>query len=349
LTDPHLQSHAVSRYDYDLPEELIAQTPIEPRDAARMLVLHREHGSIEDRQFRDLPSFLRPGDLIVANDTRVMPARLIARRESGGQAEFLLLSRDEDQTWLAMARPARRLRDGEWLALLDIHDAETGDSLQIVGREGDQVRIRLENELAIQRHGRVPLPPYIRTTLNDPDRYQTVYAQHTGSAAAPTAGMHFTNEVIERCEAAGATFATVTLHVGLDTFQPIKSDDVRDHEMHSEWFIVPDPETIRRAKQEGRRVIAIGTTSVRTLEAAGLQILDEHVSLPISGSTSLFITPGYQFQIVDAMLTNFHLPRTTLMLLVSAFAGEEPIRRAYAHAIQRRYRFLSFGDAMLIV
>jgi S-adenosylmethionine:tRNA ribosyltransferase-isomerase len=338
----------MSRVDYDLPPELIAQRPAEPRDSSRLLVMDRRTGGLQDRRFSDLPEYLRPGDLVVVNDTRVFPARLIARRETGGGVEFLLLSQEDDGCWLAMARPGRRLRPGEVLSLLDHDDATTADTVEVLGRKSDQVVVSLDPTV-IERHGRVPLPPYIRDTLTDPGRYQTVYARTTGSAAAPTAGMHFTDDVISACRGAGATFSRVTLHVGLDTFQPIKVENARDHEMHSEWYRVPNPKEIREAKESGRRIIAVGTTSVRTLESASAAILGSDSEDAIAGRTDLFITPGYYFRLVDAMVTNFHLPRTTLMLLVAAFAGEKAIRTAYAHAIRERYRFYSFGDAMLIV
>ncbi|HUG15482.1 MAG TPA: tRNA preQ1(34) S-adenosylmethionine ribosyltransferase-isomerase QueA [Thermomicrobiales bacterium] len=338
----------VAQFDYDLPPELIAQAPIEPRDASRLLVIDRTAGRLHDRQFRDLPQFLTHGDLIVVNDTRVFPARLAAVRGTGGGVELLLLRPICDTTWLAMARPGRRLREGERLLVLDRHGEQVTSSVTIERRQGGQFVVSLESD-TIEQFGRIPLPPYIRTAICDPSRYQTVYADEQGSAAAPTAGMHFTTELMDACVAAGATFARVTLHVGLDTFQPLKTDDARKHHMHSEWFRISEPDDIRSAKAGGRRVIAIGTTSVRTLESAAERILDDRASTPIDGFTNLFITPGYSFNVVDAMVTNFHLPRTTLMLLVSAFAGHGLIREAYEHAIRERYRFFSFGDAMLIV
>jgi S-adenosylmethionine:tRNA ribosyltransferase-isomerase len=338
----------VSRFDYDLPPHLIAQHPIEPRDASRLLVLDRRTGCLADRQFVDLPSLLVPGDLLVINDTRVFPARILTRRESGGGVEILLLARAGDTTWLSLAKPGRKLRDGEVLVILDDDGSETPDVVTVVERRDGQFVMAVDSDV-IERRGRTPLPPYIHESLSDPERYQTVYASERGSAAAPTAGMHFTEAVMEECIRAGASFARVTLHVGLDTFQPIKSDDARDHRMHTEWFRIGDPDVIRAARRERRRIIAIGTTSVRTLEAAATRIIDSEDSEPIAGRTDLFITPGYEFKVVDAMVTNFHLPRTTLMLLVSALAGEDRIRHAYEHAIRQRYRFLSFGDAMLIV
>jgi S-adenosylmethionine:tRNA ribosyltransferase-isomerase len=340
----------VARFDYDLPPELIAQHPVEPRDASRLLVLARGDGSIQDRTFRDLPELLAPGDLLVVNDTRVLPARLIARRASGGRIELLLLEREPDATWRALARPARRIRSGERLRLVDAHGIVTDEWVDVIGRVAAEILVRFPDEAGIVRHGRTPLPPYIQADDNDPDRYQTIYARHTGSAAAPTAGLHFTPELIERCHARGIDLATLTLHVGLDTFQPIRTEDALRHRMHSERYHVPAEAACRiaAARREGRRVVAVGTTSVRTLEATAERLLDE-TSEDIRGSTQLYITPGYRFRVVDAMVTNFHLPRTTLLLLVSAFAGEERIRAAYQHAIRERYRFYSFGDAMLIV
>lgn len=342
----------VERFDYELPPELIARQPAEPRDASRLLVVSRDDGSLSDRVFRELPSLLRPGDLIVINDTRVMPARLFARRATGGQVELLLLSRLPDGRWKAIARPARRLRPGETLRLLD-HDGSVSTDVVIIGdREDDALVVTFTDETAIERRGRVPLPPYIHDTRADPERYQTVYSRESGSAAAPTAGLHFTTDVMAACRGREIDFASVTLHVGLDTFQPIKTADARDHTIHSEWFEVPAESvaTIAGAKRAGRRIVAVGTTSVRTLESAADAILRvDAASSAVSGSTRLYITPGYEYRIVDLMLTNFHLPRTTLLLLVSAFAGEDLVRAAYAHAVRERYRFYSFGDAMLIV
>jgi S-adenosylmethionine:tRNA ribosyltransferase-isomerase len=347
LTSEH--SHSLEQFDYALPDDLIAQQPIEPRDAARLLVLDRMCDTLQDRIFRDLPDYLRPGDMLVANDTRVLPARLLTRRSTGGSVEVLLLERLGTGSWKAMTRPARRLRPGEALRVIDQNGELSADSVEFVERADAVAIVRFDDEEAITRHGRVPLPPYIRESLSDPERYQTVYAAHAGSAAAPTAGLHFTPGLLDACRAAGATFETVTLHVGLDTFQPIKVADVREHPMHSEWFRIEAPERIRAVKDRGGRIIAVGTTAVRTLESAASQILDPNTHGPMQGTTRLFITPGYRFLVVDALITNFHLPRTTLMLLVSAFASIEQIQRAYRHAVRERYRFYSFGDAMLIV
>lgn len=350
MTNPDVAKLPVSRFDYDLPRHLIAQTPAEPRDSSRLLIVDRTRGQFADHRFLDLPDLLRPGDLVILNDTRVIPARLHARRLSGGRVEFLLLSRDQGGRWTALARPAKRLRDGERLILLNRSGADTNDQIIVIGRREDSVIVAFDDELAIERVGEAPLPPYIHERLDNDDRYQTVYAANDGSAAAPTAGLHFTERVFSACRERGVTFATVTLHVGLDTFQPIKTEDASGHPMHSEWYDVPSEtaELVRATKAEGRRVIAVGTTSVRTLESASRSIVDGS-STDLRGATRLFVTPGYEFRIVDALLTNFHLPRTTLMLLVSALADEQLIREAYAHAIEQRYRFLSFGDAMLIV
>lgn len=338
-------------FDYKLPPDLIAQQPVEPRDAARLLLVDRSSGALSDRTFRDLPDLLNPGDLIVVNDTRVLPARLFARRLSGGRVELLLLDRNADGVWRAMGRPARRLRAGERLELLDSQDEVTNDGVDVVGRDAEQVLVRFDDEEAIERHGHVPLPPYIHDRLDDPERYQTVYARDPGSAAAPTAGMHFTVDILERCRSRGVQVAPITLHVGLGTFQPIKTVDARDHEMHAEIFSMSAAtvEMIRETRVSGGRVLAVGTTSVRTLETIASSVLAGGPARSLAGETRLFITPGTPFQLVDLMLTNFHLPRTTLLLLVASFAGEALMRQAYQHAIAEQYRFYSFGDAMLIV
>lgn len=341
----------IERLDYPLPPELIAHAPAEPRDSARMLVVRRSDGSLVDRVFRDLPTLFTSGDLLVVNDTRVLSARLHALRATGGRVELLLLARESDGLWKSLARPSRKLRPGERLTLLDNGDQPTSSMVEVQGPFSDGVIVRFDDDRDIERFGRVPLPPYIQEGHSHPERYQTVYSRETGSAAAPTAGLHFTAELIEQCRAAGLALATVTLHVGLDTFQPIRVENARDHPIHSEWFNVPAEtiRAIREARLRGSRVVAVGTTSVRTLEAAADQILDSDDAAATSGHTSLFITPGYQFRVVNAMVTNFHLPRTSLLLLVSAFAGEGLMKRAYEHAIDRRYRFYSFGDASLLL
>lgn len=341
----------VSRFDYELPPQLIAQHPLEPRDAARLLVVGRENGKLTDCQFTDLSQLLSAGDLLVLNDTRVLPARVRAKRTSGGSVELLLLTRDVDGVWSALARPAKRLRDGESLNVLDRAGLITSETLRVIDRDADGVRVRFDDEATIHAHGLTPLPPYIHESLADPERYQTVYGSVEGSAAAPTAGLHFTERVLNACRERSVTIATVTLHVGLDTFQPIRVEDARDHALHAEWRQVSADtlRALRAARERGGRVIGVGTTAVRTLESLPDDALTDATTGDHSGWTKLYITPGHQFRVVDGMLTNFHLPRTTLLLLVSALAGEETIRRAYEHAIAERYRFYSFGDAMLIV
>ena len=338
-------------YDYDLPPELIAQHPVEPRDASRLMVVDRASETITHRQFRDLPSLLSPGDLLIVNDTRVMPARLHGRRPTGGQVELLLLRRLEDGCWEAMGRPARRLRPGTVVHLRDQGGHEAAEPAEIVARRGEgllAVRLPSEVEARLDEFGEMPLPPYIRARLEDPERYQTVFATEIGSAAAPTAGLHFTPRLLAELEAAGIRRATITLHVGLGTFLPVKVEDARQHRMHQEWYHVPAATlaAIREAREAGRRVVAVGTTACRTLESIAPN-LDSDGDL--SDWTDLFIVPGYRFQVVDALVTNFHLPRSTLLLLVSAFAGRDLILRAYEEAVRTRYRFYSFGDAMFIL
>jgi S-adenosylmethionine:tRNA ribosyltransferase-isomerase len=341
----------ISDYDYELPSELIAQTPLEPRDRSRLLVLDRARNQLEHRIFRDIIEYLTPEDLLVVNDSRVIPARLHGWRPTGGQAEILLLRPLGEGCWEALVRPGRRLKPGSEIVLADRQGERTDARVEIVERrpEGSAV-VALPDAVAEQlsAFGEMPLPPYIHERLADPERYQTVYSRIEGSAAAPTAGLQFTPELMAGIRERGVRIAEVTLHVGIGTFQPVKVDDVREHEMHAEWFHVP-PETlaaIAEARARGGRVIAVGTTSCRTLES-----IDPHRTRAEgqSGWTSLFITPGFQFQTVDALVTNFHLPKSTLMLMVSAFAGRERILDAYAEAVTNRYRFFSFGDAMLIL
>ncbi|HVX30384.1 MAG TPA: tRNA preQ1(34) S-adenosylmethionine ribosyltransferase-isomerase QueA, partial [Nitrolancea sp.] len=322
----------ISDYDYDLPSELIAQTPLERRDRSRLLVLDRQRDRLEHRTFRDILDYLTPHDLLVVNDSRVIPARLHGWRPTGGQAEILLLRPLEAGRWEALVRPGRRLRPGSEIVLADRQGERTELRVAIVERrpEGSAV-VELPDEVAarLDAYGEMPLPPYIHERLRDPERYQTVYARFEGSAAAPTAGLHFTPELLAEIRQRGVRIAEVTLHVGIGTFQPVKVDDVRQHEMHAEWFHVP-PATlaaIAGTRERGGRVIAVGTTCCRTLES-----IDSNQAPPSgqSGWTSLFITPGFRFQTVDALITNFHLPRSTLMLMVSAFAGRERILAAYA-------------------
>lgn len=344
----------VDEFDYDLPPELIAQTPLGRRDGSRLLVLDRRTGRIEHARFRDLPRLLDPGDLLVANNSRVIPARLSARRsETGGHVELLLLREEGNGDWTALAKPARRLRPGNRLLVQPRPDRTAPPapvSVVEIGGEGE-VRLRFDTPLAprLDDYGSVPLPPYVRTAVERPERYQTVYATGAGSAAAPTAGLHFTEELIADLLARGIGWSEVTLHVGLDTFRPVTAERVADHRIHREWCVVPAATVaaVRETRRVGGRVIAIGTTAARTLETLGGDA-DDAVDDGIATMTDLFIVPGYRWTTVDAMLTNFHVPRSTLLMMVSAFAGRDLIRHAYDAAIEARYRFLSFGDAMLI-
>jgi S-adenosylmethionine:tRNA ribosyltransferase-isomerase len=342
-------------YDYDLPKELIAQVPLEDRTASRLLVLDRTSGAIEHTRFTELLEHLRPGDLLVFNDSRVIPARLRIHRQTGGAGELLLLREDAvTGTWLALGRPARRLHEGEAVVVERAADAsgESG-SATILGRdEHGLLRVRLGAEVAadLDSYGAVPLPPYITAELGDRERYQTVYSQELGSAAAPTAGLHFTDAVLNKLREHGIGTALVTLHVGLDTFRPVTVDYAEDHEIHTEWCAVPAETVaaIEACHERGGRVIAVGTTSARTLETFG-QRAREGESGAFSGPTGIYITPGYDWTMVDGLFTNFHLPKSTLLLMVSALAGRDAIMRAYREAIDERYRFFSFGDAMLIL
>ena len=330
-------------FDYELPPERIAQTPVEPRHNSRLMVLDRANGHCLHRHFYELGEFLNPGDLLVLNQTRVIPARIHARKDTGGRVELLLLRREDDVTWEALVG-GKRMKTGRRLAVEGGPEAEVIEEL-----EGSRRRIRFAEpvEPYLDHAGEMPLPPYIHTRLSDPERYQTVYARQPGSAAAPTAGLHFTPELIERLKGQGVQFATVTLHVGLDTFAPVTEDDPTEHLIHTEWRqVTPSAaEAVNVARRAGKRVIAVGTTSVRTLESAASE---DGTLRPVSGPTDLFILPGYRFKVVDAIITNFHLPKSTLLMLVSAFAGRERILAAYREAIQAEYRFFSFGDAMLI-
>jgi S-adenosylmethionine:tRNA ribosyltransferase-isomerase len=344
------RSIPISRFDYDLPPELIAQQPLRERDASRLMVVTRKSSSIEDRHFFDLPDLLQPGDLLVLNDTRVIPARVFAQRESGGRVELLFLREVEDGTWVTLARPARRLKIGELLKV-QLHDGSASEhACKVVDRlASGEVLVHLDDALdVLNLAGHTPLPPYVDENVDDAERYQTVYSRLPGSAAAPTAGLHFTERLLHQCSERGIEIAHVTLHVGLDTFQPVKVDNALEHQMHSEWFQVSAESirAIREARERSARVVAVGTTVCRTLESIA-DHLDSQCD--IESSTSMYITPGYQFRVVDSLVTNFHLPRTTLLLMVSALAGEDLIRHAYAHAIAERYRFYSFGDAMIIV
>jgi S-adenosylmethionine:tRNA ribosyltransferase-isomerase len=343
-----------SDFDYNLPESSIAQTPVEPRDASRLLVLHRSTGELEHKVFRDIKSYLRAGDLLVLNQTRVIPARIFAKKETGGKVELLLLRRRDELTWEALVG-GKGLRVGKRMFIEADDGAASNVEAEIIEiLDGSERLVKFSEPIEpyFPKIGHVPLPPYIHETLNDPERYQTVFAKESGSAAAPTAGLHFTPGLLDEIQALGVKIAYVTLHVGLDTFAPVTEDDPEEHKIHSEWCELPQEtaDAINAAKRNGGRVIAVGTTSVRTLEsAANLQspVSSSEIS-PFSGPTALFILPGYQFKLVDAMITNFHLPKSTLIMLVSAFAGRERILSAYETAIQEGYRFYSFGDAMFI-
>jgi S-adenosylmethionine:tRNA ribosyltransferase-isomerase len=333
-----------SDFDYRLPEASIAQTPAEPRDSSRLLVLHRETGRLEHRIFRDVGEYLRPGDLLVLNQTRVIPARLYARKETGGRVELLLLRRRDSVTWEALVG-GKGLRVGR---KVKVEEGPAAEVVEMLNGSERLIRFSEPIEPYFPKVGHVPLPPYIHEELKDPERYQTVYAREPGSAAAPTAGLHFTPGLLEQVQAQGVRIAYVTLHVGLDTFAPVTEDNPTEHKIHTEWCELPQQtaDLINQTRAAGGRVIAVGTTSVRTLETAANR------RLPItsySGTTSLYILPGYQFKLVDAMITNFHLPKSTLLMLVSAFAGRETILRTYETAVREGYRFYSFGDAMLIL
>jgi S-adenosylmethionine:tRNA ribosyltransferase-isomerase len=334
-------------FDYHLPPELIAQVPIEPRDASRLLVLYRETGEIEHDQFRHIGNYLQPGDVLVVNRSRVIPARLAAHKTAtGGKVELLLLERLERGVWKALVG-GKGLKTGVRLELEDGRQAEVRQEL-----EGALRVIRFDEPLGedLEALGQVPLPPYIHEQLEDGERYQTVYAKEPGSAAAPTAGLHFTPELMKDLEGRGVQFAEVLLHIGLDTFAPVTEELAEEHHIHSEWcrLSADTAEKLNKAKRDGHRIVAVGTTSVRVLESAARSAREGEVVGTWEGPTDLFILPGYSFNVVDAMLTNFHLPRSTLLMLVSAFAGRQHILDAYAEAIEQRYRFYSFGDAMFI-
>ncbi len=356
-----------AEFDYELPPELIAQTPVEPRDASRLMVVDRRSGEIVHRRFRDLPDFLQPGDLLVHNESRVIPARLFARKPTGGQVEILLLRQRTDDTWETLVR-GRRVRAGLRLALLDgPRGLPVGVEAEVIeeGEHGMRVLAFDQPVLPLaERVGVTPLPPYIHTPLTEANRYQTVYARTPGSAAAPTAGLHFTPELLHQLHRMGVRSVFVTLHIGLDTFRPVSEECIEDHKMHTEYCsLKPEvAEQVNQARLEGHRVVAVGTTSVRVLESAAVksqgprpdiksQIPNPKAQVvrPFEGATDLFIYPGYDFHVVDALITNFHLPRSTLLMLVAAFVGKELLDRAYAEAIRERYRFYSFGDAMLVL
>jgi len=337
-------------FDYDLPSELIAQKPIEPRDTSRLLVVNRQSGSIEHRHFADILSFLQAGDVMVFNDSRVIPARLSGTKiKTGGIVEILLLRRLSPNVWETLVKPGRRVKTGTELELTDrnrnlVVTAEVTEE----GESGIRT-IKFSNEALLSELGEVALPPYIHEPLQNQNRYQTVYADQKGSVAAPTAGLHFTQELLSKIVQQGVQCRFVTLHVGLDTFRPVQEDNPREHRIHREYGFMSAEvaHCLNQAKKEGRRVICVGTTSVRLVEAVAQKNSD--TIQPFEGWVDLFILPGYQFRIVNAMITNFHLPKSTLFMLVSAFAGKEIIDKAYQIAIAEKYRFYSFGDAMLIL
>jgi len=333
-----------SDFDYSLPASSIAQTPLEPRDSSRLLVLKRDTGELDHRNFRDLGDYLRSNDLLVLNRTRVIPARIYARKPTGGRVELLLLRRRDLLRWEALVG-GKGLRVG---SKLRVDDGPEATILEFLDGAERLLLFSEPIEPYLPKVGHVPLPPYIHEKLADPERYQTVYAREPGSAAAPTAGLHFTSRLLDELQAKGVKSAFVTLHVGLDTFAPVTEESPEKHKIHTEWCELPQEtaDAINQTKASGGRVIAVGTTSVRTLESAAVG--RDTISL-YSGSTSIYILPGYKFKIVDAMVTNFHLPKSTLIMLVSAFAGREKILETYATAIREGYRFYSFGDAMLIL
>jgi len=332
----------ISEFDYELPPELIAQEPVEPRDACRLMVLDRTTRSIEHRIFRDIVEYVEPGDLLVLNVSKVIPARLIAKKETGATVEILLLERVREGVWKCLVRPGQRVKDGTRLSVSDLKAV-------CLGREEGGIRIlefSTTEDSEILRRGKAPLPPYVKKEV-PLEKYQTVYAKEEGSVAAPTAGLHFTPELLSRLKEKGVEFAEVVLHVGIGTFRPVKVEEVEKHKMHEEYYRVPEEtvEKIEETKKRGRRVIAVGTTVVRTLETiARLPKRKSYV-----GKTDLFIYPPFEFKMVDALITNFHLPRSTLLMLVCAFAGKDFVMEAYKEAVRQKYRFFSFGDAMLIL
>lgn len=337
----------VSEFNYELPEELIAQTPIEKRDTSRLMVLNKEKQTIEHKIFKDIIDYLEPGDVLVRNNTKVLPARLYGKKETGANVEFLLLNNIEGDIWECIVRPGNKLHVGtkvifgEGLLKAEVLEVMPGGTRKVEFHyEG------IFNEI-LDQIGLMPLPPYIHEELKQKDRYQTVYAKYDGSAAAPTAGLHFTEDLLEKLQEKGVIIANVTLHVGIGTFRPVKEETVEAHEMHSEHYYIKqeDANKINKAKKNGKRVIAVGTTSCRVLET----VADEKGEIKeAEGDTQIFIYPGYQFKILDGLITNFHLPQSTLLMLVSALAGKEYIMNAYEEAVKEKYRFFSFGDAMFI-
>ncbi len=339
----------VDAYDFHLPEELIAQTPLSDRSSSRLLLVNKEDGELAHRHFTDIINYFQPGDTLVLNDTRVIPARLFGVKEdTGAKAEVLLLKNLGDDRWEALVKPGKKLKTGAVIIFSDELRAVIEDEADMGGRTLRFIYQGIFQEI-LDRLGTMPLPPYIKETLDDRERYQTVYAKHEGSAAAPTAGLHFTKELLDQIEAKGVNIAYITLHVGLGTFRPMSVEKVEEHVMHSEYFVKSQEtaDTINATKEQGGRIIAVGTTSCRTLETVGRQC-EGGPLVECSGWTDIFIYPGYKFSVVNALITNFHLPKSTLVMLVSALAGREHILAAYEEAIEQKYRFFSFGDAMFI-
>ena len=336
-------------FDFDLPEELIAQTPLKDRASSRLLVVNKETGDMEDKHFHDILDELQPGDALVMNNTRVLPARLYGEKpETGGHLEVLLLTNTEGDTWETLIKPAKRAKVGTEIQFGDgrlkaVVKEELEHGGRIIEFKYDGIFLEILESL-----GEMPLPPYIKERLDDPDRYQTVYAEENGSAAAPTAGLHFTKELLEEIKAKGVHLVYLTLHVGLGTFRPVSVDNIEEHHMHSEFYRLTEEaaKQLNEVRQAGGRIVAVGTTSIRTLETIGTKFNGEIQA--DSGWTDIFITPGYQFKVVEAFSTNFHIPKSTLVMLVSAFAGKDLTLAAYQHAIEEKYRFFSFGDAMFI-
>lgn len=337
----------VADFNYNLPEELIAQVPLEKRDESRLMVLNRKNKTIEHKTFKDIIDFLEPGDCLVRNNTKVIPARIYGKKETGANVEFLLLNNIEGDIWESIVRPGNKLHIGTKVIFGEgLLEAEILDILPGGTRKVEFHYKGIFNEI-LDKIGLMPLPPYIHEELKEKDRYQTVYAKYNGSAAAPTAGLHFTDELLEKIQKKGIEIANVTLHVGIGTFRPVKVENIEEHDMHSEHYYIKkeDAEKINNAKKKGGRIIAVGTTSCRVLES----VADENGTLKeTEGDTNIFIYPGYKFKCIDALITNFHLPESTLLMLVSALAGKDYIMEAYTEAVKQKYRFFSFGDAMFI-
>lgn len=339
----------VEEFDYDLPESLIAQTPLKDRDQSRLLVLGRNSGNIEHKHFKDVINYLETGDTLVLNDTRVMPARLFGlKEETGAKVEMLMLTRIENNDWEVLLKPAKRIKVGNKLSFGE--GKIIAECIEELDQGGRIMRLHYEGilEERLNELGEMPLPPYIKERLDDPDRYQTVYAKESGSAAAPTAGLHFTDELLDEIRAKGINIAFITLHVGLGTFRPVSVEDINDHEMHSEYYQMTQETAnlLNQTKKEGHRIISVGTSSTRTLETIRR---DYNEFVAVSGWTDIFIYPGFTYKAIDGLITNFHLPKSTLVMLVSAFSSRENILNAYKEAVKLEYRFFSFGDAMLII